>query len=64
MLYNPTKAKITRKIKIPLYYTGLSKEALVIEKGLSTKKYLINRNYEIEYTATIEAENYTWLVIE
>ncbi len=64
MLYNPAKAKITRKIKIPLYYTGLTKEALVKTKGVSPQKYLINRNYEIEYTATIEAEDYTWLVIE
>jgi hypothetical protein len=64
MLYNPTKEKITRKIKIPLYYTGLNSSALVKTEGISAKKYLLNRNYEIEYTATIEPENYTWLVIE
>ena len=33
MLYNPTKEKIIRTVKIPLYYTGLTNIAQVREKG-------------------------------
>jgi hypothetical protein len=29
MLYNPTPAEIARTLAIPLYYTGLTDEALV-----------------------------------
>ncbi len=64
MLFNPTKEKITRKIKLPLYYTGLPAIAAVKEKDNAGRKYSLNRDYEIEITVTIEPENYTWLVVE
>jgi hypothetical protein len=64
MLFNPTKEKIARKIKLPLYYTGLTTIAAVKEKDNVIRKYSLNRDYEIEVTVTIEPENYTWLVVE
>lgn len=64
MLYNPLKEAITRKIKLPLYYTGLTKEAKVrIENGKITT-YQISRDYSIELNIQLAAEAYTWLVIE
>ncbi len=64
MLYNPLKEAITRKIKLPLYYTGLTKEAKVrIENGKITT-YQINRDYSIELNIQLAAGGYTWLVIE
>lgn len=64
MLYNPTKEKMTRTIKVPLYYTGLTDASILKEKGISPKTYKLNRNYEIELTFTIEPEDYTWFVVE
>ncbi len=64
MLYNPTKEKITRTIKLPLYYTGLATSATVIDMSGAVKKYTINRNYEIDFTFSIAPDTYTWFVIE
>jgi len=64
MLYNPLKVSITRTIKVPLYYTGLTKIAIVREKEGIAKKYPINRGYQIKLTFTIEPESYTWFAIE
>lgn len=64
MLYNPLKEKITRTIKVPLYYTGLSSSAVLKEKDKEAKKYSLNRNYEVEYTCTLAPESYTWVQIE
>ncbi|HVM87868.1 MAG TPA: hypothetical protein VMT76_06740 [Puia sp.] len=64
MLYNPLKEKITRTVKVPLYYTGLTSTAFVSEKDGNGKNYTLNRNYEIELTFSIEPENYTYLVVE
>ena len=64
MLYNPLKEAISRKIKLPLYYTGLTKEAKIrIEQGKPTN-YLLNRDYTVEIEIKLPAEGYTWLVIE
>lgn len=64
MLFNPTKEKITRKITLPLYYTGLTTTAMVQEKDQPDKRYALNRNYEIEINVTIAPENYTWLILQ
>lgn len=64
MLYNPLKESIKRTIKLPLYYTGLSKEAKVrIENGKAAT-YQLSRDYSIEITVQLPAEGYTWLVVE
>jgi hypothetical protein len=64
MLYNPLKEKITRTIKLPLYYTGLTDIANVREKEGAIIKYSVNRNYEMELSFSIEPESYTWFTIE
>jgi hypothetical protein len=49
---------------LPLYYTGLSKTAIVKDaKGIS-KTYTLNRDYTIDFTFTIAADSYSWYVIE
>ncbi len=64
MLYNPLKERITRTIRLPLYYTGLTTHAFVQEMAGSAKKYTLNRDYTIDLTVTIEPENYTWIIVK
>lgn len=64
MLYNPTDKEMIRDVKLPLYYTGLSKTARVREKEGIVKTYNLSRDYKIDVNVTIPANSYTWLVIE
>lgn len=64
MLYNPLKEKVTRKITLPLYYTGLTDKVSVRQEEGGKKTYSLNRNYGIEVEVSISAEGYTWLVLE
>ena len=64
MFFNPTKQTITRKIKLPLYYTGLTQTAMVSVQNGRPFLAKLNRNYEIELTITIAPENYTWYLIQ
>jgi hypothetical protein len=64
MVFNPLKEKITRTIKMPLYYTGLMETATVKIKNLNPVTKKLNRNYEIELTITMDAESYTWISLE
>lgn len=64
MVFNPTNEAITRKLKIPLYYTGLDSKAVIKEKDNVSKTLPLNRNYEIELTVTIPANGNNWFVIE
>jgi len=64
MLYNPLKEKISRTIKVPVYYTRLIGKAMIREQEGMAKSYGINHDNEIELTFTIDPESYTWFVVE
>ncbi len=64
MLFNPTDKDITRKVTLPLYYTGLTQKASVREKEGKAKIYKLTRDYKITTEVTIPANGNTWLVIE
>lgn len=64
MLFNPTKQRLTRTIKLPLYYTGLTTTATLKDQYGVLKKYALDRNHEIDFTFTIAPDTYTWFVVE
>jgi hypothetical protein len=64
MLYNPLKASITRTVRLPLYYTGLTEKASIREQEGQARTYPLNRAYEAQVEVTLPAEGYTWLVVE
>ena len=64
LLYNPTKEKITRTIRVPLYYTGLQNSVRIREREGQFVSYSVNRNYEVDLTVTLPADSYSWWVIE
>lgn len=64
MLFNPLKEKITRTIKIPLYYTGLTNTAILKDQKGLEKSYTLNRNYEIAFTFTLPADSFACYIIK
>lgn len=64
MLFNPMDEDITRTIKLPLYYTGLTETARIREGEGKSKQYKLNRDYTVDLTVTIPAGGYVWYVIE
>lgn len=64
MLYNPLKTKITKTIKVPLYYSGLTKSAMIKEKEGVFRTYPLNRKFEVELKCSLAPESYTWYVIQ
>jgi hypothetical protein len=63
-LYNPLTVPISREIKVPLYYTGLTDQVLVLEAGKSGKKYKLERDYTIKLKVTIPANGYIWYLFQ
>jgi hypothetical protein len=64
MLYNPLEEPITRELKIPVYYTGLSQTVHVAEQEGSFVAYPINRDYEIVLKVTIPAKGYQYFLLK
>lgn len=64
MFYNPTSEVMKRRIKLPLYYTGLTETASIREQEGTPASYRLGRDYTVELDVTIPANGYTWYVIE
>jgi hypothetical protein len=63
LLFNPTSEVIRRRIKLPLYYSGLKDQALVRLKDNQELMVRPAHDRSIELNVTIPARGYTWYVI-
>ena len=64
MVYNPLEREVKKTLSIPLYYTGLTKKAVVIERDRSARAYTLEREYSIELPVRVPARGVTWFVIK
>jgi hypothetical protein len=64
MVFNPKDTDVIEKITLPLYYSGLTATANVRQEEGISKKYKLNREYNVEIEVPIKANSYTWLVVE
>lgn len=63
LLYNPLKEEIRREIKIPMYYTGLKNSATLRVQNETSRKYTLDRDYNIALPVVMKPESYTWITI-
>jgi len=64
MLYNPLDQPVTRRIGLPLYYTGLDQTVAIRTEDGPSRTYTLDRNWSVQIDVTIPAGGYTWLVVE
>ncbi|MHA8051567.1 alpha-galactosidase [Aquirufa sp. ROCK-SH2] len=64
MLYNPKKEAIQRKIKVPLYYTGIQTSAQLIDKDGKKSIVKLNEQKDIELNVRIDANSFTYFVVQ
>jgi len=64
MVYNPLDRTVKKQLKLPLYYTGLSKTASIREQHGKNTEYVLDREYNVEIPIYIAPRSVTWFVIE
>lgn len=63
MIYNPLDEPIQRRIRLPLYYTGLTGAAFVRFGNGRAETIQLARDFSAEVTVKIHAHGRTWFVI-
>lgn len=63
VLYNPLNEPIERRIRLPLYYTGLTRKAFLRGPDHQSTSVKLDRDYSAEIPVKIPARNRTWLTI-
>lgn len=61
MIFNPRDQAITRTIRLPLYYTGITKTAFIQEQDRPAVRHLLDQKYCVSITVSISAQSRTWL---
>lgn len=64
VLFNPTEQPLTREIRLPLYYTGLTKSARLTVGTGKPKTYPLERDYSVTVKLTLPAGGMEWVTIE
>ncbi|MCD6354140.1 MAG: hypothetical protein J7L95_01180 [Prolixibacteraceae bacterium] len=64
LVYNPLNEPIHRKIKVNLYYTGLTNLAKVSQEAGSEKTVELDNNYNAWFEMDIPAKSQTWFTIK
>jgi hypothetical protein len=63
MFYNPLSEPIERRVRLPLYYTGLTARAEIRWEDGRREKITLDRDYSMELTVKLPAQGRTWLVL-
>lgn len=63
-VYNPLDTPVCKKIRIPLYYTGLTDKAVIKEQDKNERTYELGRDYSIKLEINIPPKGYNWYIIE
>ena len=63
MVYNPLNEPIKRRLKINLYYTGLTGSAMVSEQDGAAKPISIDSNNNAVFEVSIPAKSQTWFTL-
>ncbi len=64
VFYNPLPEAITRRVRLPLYYTGLTDRALVKHEDGTVERVTLARDYSAEVRVQIPARGRTWAAIQ
>ncbi len=64
MVFNPLDQTVSKTIKVPLYYTGLTDKAAIREKEGESAIYRLDRHYTVHISVDLAAKGITWFVIK
>ncbi len=64
VVFNPLGHEVKKTLKVPLYYTGLTEEVKVSERGGPQKTLNLSRDYVVDLVVVVPARDMTWYVLE
>ncbi|MCX6261007.1 MAG: hypothetical protein NTY95_09235 [Bacteroidia bacterium] len=64
MVYNPLSHQVKKDLKVNVYYTGLSKHALISENDKRERRYTVDRNYNVTIPVNVDANGVSWYILK
>lgn len=64
VVHNPLACDVEKELTLPLYYTGLTRKAKIAERDGKSKRYELDRGYNVTIPLRMSPNSTTWFVIE
>jgi hypothetical protein len=64
VVFNPLPDSVTRVVRVNLYYTGLTEQAIVRERGGDPQTLSLGRDYTVDVPVSMGPGEFAWFVIE
>jgi hypothetical protein len=64
MVYNPLERTVKKEMKLPLYYTGLTKTARIRQQRGKSIKFELDWQYNVEIPVNMAPKSVSWFIIE
>ena len=63
LVFNPTLQTLTQTMSFPLYYTGLSDQAMIARDGGEKVTYSVERDYSVTVSITLGPQAVSYFVV-
>ena len=64
VVFNPLDKGVSKKLRVNLYYTGLTRLARIREQNQEEKRYEMDREHCVELPVMISPQGMSWFVVE
>jgi hypothetical protein len=64
LVFNPLDHAVKRELRLPLYYTGLTRAATIREGEGKKREYRLDRQYHVTLELQIPSRSTRWLAVE
>lgn len=64
VVHNPLACDVEKELTLPLYYTGLTRKAKIAERDGPSRRYELDRGYNVTIPLRMSPNSTTWFVIE
>jgi hypothetical protein len=63
-VFNPLPHEVSRKLRVPLYYTGIADQAVIRRQGGDREEVSLDEQHGVWISLTLPANGYAWYTIE
>ena len=66
VIFNPTSESISKRLAVPLYYTGLTKTALISGQSTDQRwtRHTLSRSYRVQIKVALQPQSLAYFIVK
>ena len=66
VIFNPTSEAISKRLAVPLYYTGLTKTALISGQSSDQRwtRHTLSRSYRVQLKVALQPKSLAYFIVK